>query len=143
MLPSYILFDDIKPFEYVFFEGLAKALPRLRTLEIINQLEQQEKTTSKKINLAFPDLSVLILYNIHIDYAQLFLCQINLPSLIEFAINKDIMFNIIEQNQQKARDNCSTVGTILTTEPCYQSINIIRNFFPLAHYVKHSTEWKK
>ncbi|CAF5135205.1 unnamed protein product, partial [Rotaria magnacalcarata] len=35
-----LLFDDAKPFETIFFERMARALPRLRTLEIINQLEQ-------------------------------------------------------------------------------------------------------
>jgi hypothetical protein len=45
-----LLFDDIEPFESVFFERVAQALPRLRTLEIINLLEQREKTTSNKHN---------------------------------------------------------------------------------------------
>ncbi|CAF2825535.1 unnamed protein product [Rotaria sp. Silwood2] len=137
-----LLFDDIKPFESVFFERVARALPRLRTLEIINQLEQQEKTTTKKINIDFAHLTVLILYDIHMDYAQQFLCQIYLPSLIELAINKDILLTIIDQNQQQARDNCSRVGRVLTSKPSYESIDIIRNFFPRAHYVKHSCEVK-
>jgi hypothetical protein len=111
-----LLFDDVKPFESIFFERLARALPRLRTLEI--------------------------LYDIHMDYAQQFLCQINLPSLIELAVNRDILFRINDQNQQQARDNCSRVGTILTSEPCFQLINHIRKFFPLAYYVKHLKESK-
>ncbi|CAF2790156.1 unnamed protein product [Rotaria sp. Silwood2] len=35
-----LLFDDVKPFESIFFERVTQALPRLKTLEIINQLEQ-------------------------------------------------------------------------------------------------------
>ena len=31
-----LLFDDVKPFESVFFEQVAQALPQLRTLQIIN-----------------------------------------------------------------------------------------------------------
>ncbi|CAF4919924.1 unnamed protein product, partial [Rotaria sp. Silwood2] len=81
-----LLFDDIKPFESVFFERVARALPRLRTLEIINQLEQQEKTTTKKINIDFAHLTVLILYDIHMDYAQQFLCQIYLPTLEQLSL---------------------------------------------------------
>ncbi|CAF2749896.1 unnamed protein product [Rotaria sp. Silwood2] len=138
-----LLFDDIKPFESVFFERVAQTLPRLRTLEIINQLEQQEKTTVKKISIDFAHLAVLILYDIHMDYAQQFLCQIHLPSLIELAINKDILLTIIDENQQQARDNCSRVGTIRTSKPSYESIDIIENFFPLAYYVKHSNEGKQ
>ncbi|CAF1100941.1 unnamed protein product [Rotaria sordida] len=135
-----LLFDDVKPFESIFFERVARALPQLRTLEIFNQLEQQEKTTAKKISIDFTHLAVLILYDIHIDYAQQFLCQIHLPSLIELVINKDILLTIIDENQQQARDNCSRVGTIRTSKPSYESIDIIENFFPLAYYVKHPNE---
>jgi hypothetical protein len=137
-----LLFDDVKPFESLFFERVARALPQLRTLEIINQLEQREKTTTKKNNIDFAHLAVLILYDIHMDYAQQFLCQIHLCSLIELAINKDILLTIIDQNQQQARDNCSRVGRILTSKPSFDSIHAIRNFFPLAYYVKHSEELK-
>jgi hypothetical protein len=50
---------------------LARALPRLRTLEIINRIEQQEKSVLvMKTNIDFSRLSVLILYDIHIDYAE-------------------------------------------------------------------------
>ena len=140
---TLLLFDDVKPFENIFFERVSRALPRLRTLEIINQLEQQEKPTIQKIHIDFGHLAVLILYDIHISYAQQFLCQIDLPSLIELAINKEILLTIINQNQQQARDNCSRVGTILTSEPSFESIDIIRNFFPQACYFKHSEEYRK
>jgi hypothetical protein len=76
------------------------------------------------------------------DYAQQFVCQIHLPSTTELAINKDALLTIIDQNQQQARDNCSRGGRILTSEPSYESLDIIRNFSPLADYVKHSTESK-
>ncbi|CAF2584827.1 unnamed protein product [Rotaria sp. Silwood2] len=136
-----LLFDDVKPFETIFFERLTRALPRLRTLEIINQLEQQEKSISvMKTNIDFSHLAVLILYDIHIDYAEQLICQIHLPSLIELAINKDILFTIISQNQLQARDNCSRVGTLRTSKPSYESICTIQNFFPLAYYVKHEKE---
>ncbi|CAF4169428.1 unnamed protein product [Rotaria magnacalcarata] len=57
---------------------------------------------------------VLILYYIHIDYVKQLICQINLLSLIEFGIKKDILFTIISQNQQQARDNCSKVEILRT-----------------------------
>jgi len=38
-----LLFDDIKPFESVFFERVARVLPRLRTLKIINDLNNKTK----------------------------------------------------------------------------------------------------
>ncbi|CAF1152008.1 unnamed protein product [Rotaria sp. Silwood1] len=85
---TLLLFDDVKPFKSVFFERVARALPRLQTLEIINQLEQQEKKTENKTNIDFAHLAVLILYGIHMDYAKQFLCQTDLPCLIELAINR-------------------------------------------------------
>ena len=50
MVTILLLFDDVKPFENVFFERVARALPHLKTLEIFNQLEQQEKTTAQQTN---------------------------------------------------------------------------------------------
>ncbi|CAF1097537.1 unnamed protein product [Rotaria sordida] len=112
-VPILLLFHHIKPFENVFcFERVARALARLRTLEIINQLEEQEKMRVIKGNIDFSHLALLILYDIHMDYAQQFLCQIGLPSLIELGINKYILLTIIGQNQEQARDNCSRVGII-------------------------------
>ncbi len=135
-----LLFDDVKPFESVFFQRVSQTLLQLKTLEIINQLEQHDKITASKINIHFPHLAVLILYDIHLDYAQLFLCQLQLSSLTELAMNKDILFTIIAQNQQQARENCSRVGRVQTSKPSYESIDIIQDFFPLAAYVKHSKE---
>ena len=85
-----------------------------------------------KTNIDFPHLAVLILYDIHIDYAEQLICQINLPSLIELAIDKDILFTIISQNQQQARDNCSRVEILRTSKPCCESIYTTRNFSLLA-----------
>jgi hypothetical protein len=134
---NLLLFDDVEPFESVFFQRVAQALPRLRTLEIINQLEQREKTIATHTNIDFHHLAVLILYDIHLDYAEQFLSQIHLPSLIELYTDKEILFKIIAQNQQQARDNCSRVGIIRTSTPSYQSIDTIQNFFPRAYYMKH------
>ncbi|CAF1393948.1 unnamed protein product [Rotaria magnacalcarata] len=130
-----------EPFETILFERMSRALPRLRTLEIIDQFEQQENSVSlMKTNIDFPHLAVLILYYIHIDYVKQLICQINLLSLIEFGIKKDILFTIISQNQQQARDNCSKVEILRTSKPSYESIYTIRNFSPLAYYVKHEEE---
>ena len=137
---TLLLFDDVKPFESIFFERLARTLFQLRILEIINQLEPHEKIKSSKININFPHLAVLILYDIHYDYAEQFLCELRLASLVELAINKNILFEIIAQNHPQARENCSKIGTIRTSEPSYQSIDIIRDFCPLADYCKYPEE---
>jgi hypothetical protein len=137
-----LLFDDVQPFESIFFERVARTLFQLKTLEIINQLEQREKENVSKIHIHFPHSVVLILYDIHLDYAEQFLCQIHLSSLIELAINKDILFTIIAQNHQQERQSCSKVATIQTSKLSYESIDIVRDFFPLAYYVKHVKEYK-
>ena len=93
-----------------------------------------------RTNIDFPHLAVLTLYDIHIDYDKQLICQINLPSLIELAINKDILFTIISENRQHTRDNCSRVEILRSSKPSYESIYTIRNFSPLAYYVKHKEE---
>jgi len=138
MVTMLLLFDDVKPFENLFFVRIARALPHLRTLEVFNELEQQEKTTVTTNNLEFPHLSALILFEIHIDYAEQFLCRTHLPCLVELAIHKDILLTIIAQDQQQARDNCSKVENLLTSKKAYNSIDAILNFFPLVRPLKTS-----
>jgi len=137
MVTILLLFDDIKPFESLFFECLAQALPNLRTLEIFNRLEQQEKITTSTNNLKFPHLATLILFDIHINYAEQLLSQTYLPCLNELAIDNDILLAIIDQDQHQTRDNCSRVERLLTSKPLYNSLNPIRNYFPPDSYVQH------
>jgi hypothetical protein len=63
MVTNLLLFDDVQPFESIFFARLTRALPRLKTLEIINKCEQQEETAMTTTNnLEFVNLSTLILF---------------------------------------------------------------------------------
>ncbi|CAF5090427.1 unnamed protein product, partial [Rotaria sp. Silwood1] len=66
---QFPLFDDVKPFEILFFARISRALPHLKTLELFNELEQQDKTTN---NIEFTHLSTLILFDIHMEYAEQF-----------------------------------------------------------------------
>jgi len=68
--------------------------------------------TATKTSIHFPHLAVLILYDIHMDYVEQFLCRTHLPSLIELAINKDIFFTIISQNQPVADLGGGALGAI-------------------------------
>ncbi len=54
--------------------SLLKALPRLRTLEISNQLEQEEQTKTIRNSLEFSHLSAHILQKIHMNYGEQLLC---------------------------------------------------------------------
>ncbi|CAF2463930.1 unnamed protein product [Rotaria sp. Silwood2] len=134
MVTMLLLFDDVKPFENLFFARIARALPYLRTLKVFNELKQQEKITVTTNNLEFAHLTTLTLFDIHMDYAEQFLYRTYLPCLIELAIDKDILLAIIAQDQQQARDNCSKVERVVTSEKFDDSLDAVRNFFPLAFF---------
>lgn len=137
MVTVLLLFDDIEPFESVFFQCLAQALPYLKTLEIINQLEQQEKISISTNNLQFPHLTTLILFDIHINYAEELLTRTSLPCLKELAIDNDILLAFVAQDEDQARENCSRVERLLTSEPFYHPLNIIKNYFQPHVYERH------
>jgi hypothetical protein len=54
---------------------VSQALPRLRTLEIFNEIGQQEKIKTTLNHLEFAYLTTLVLSNIHMDYAEQFRCR--------------------------------------------------------------------
>jgi hypothetical protein len=124
-----LLFDDIKSFENVFLERVTQALPRLRTLDISNQLEQEEKkTTTNSIELSH--LSTLILHKIHMDYGEQLLCRSHLPYLVELVIRNDVLLTIIDQDNQQAKNNCSNVETLFIVEPWIELTSVHLKFFP-------------
>jgi hypothetical protein len=126
-----LLFDDIKPFENVFFEQVARALPRLKTLNVFNELEQQEKTKITTNFIEFHRLSALILHHIHLDYAEQLLYRSHLPCLLELIIRHDALVAIIADNNEQARDNCVKVERLIIVEPRIKPTSAHLNFFPL------------
>ncbi|CAF2020367.1 unnamed protein product [Rotaria magnacalcarata] len=130
MVTMLLLFDNVKPFEKLFFARIDRDLPYLKTFELFNELKQQERTTVTINNIEFARLSTLILFDIHMDYAEQFLTRSHLSCLIELPINKDPLLTIIAQNQQQARDNCSKVENLQTSETYCDSVDVVRNFFP-------------
>ncbi len=134
MVTMLLPFDDVKPFENLVFARIARAPPNLKTLEVFNKLEQLEKGTITTNNPEFGHLSALILLDIHMDYAEQFLCRSRLPCLTELAIHKQVLLTIVAHNSQQARDNCSKVENLLTSKKWCDSIDAIRNFFPLVSH---------
>jgi len=128
-----LLFDDVKPFENVFFERVTRALPRLQTLEISNQLEQEEKTKTTTNPIEFSHLSTLILHQIHMDYGEQLLCRARLPHLVELVICNDVLSTIIDQDNQQARDNCSNVETLFIVQPEIELTSVHLQSFPKFH----------
>ncbi|CAF2974481.1 unnamed protein product [Rotaria sp. Silwood2] len=135
-----LLFDDVKPFESVFFERVTQALPSLRTLEVSNELKQQEKSAN---SLVFARLATLILYNVHMNYAEQLLCRARLPCLIELAIRNDLLLAMVAGDNQQARYNCSKVETLRTSELPSDPTDSIQNFFPLDSCFKYSKKEQK
>ncbi|CAF1433754.1 unnamed protein product [Rotaria sordida] len=127
---TLLLFDDIKPFEHNFFERVTQALPHLKTLNVFNLLEQEEtKNTATKL-IVFSHLVALILHDIHMDYAEQFLCRSHLPRLIELFIRNDALLLIIANNDQQAKNNCANVERLRIVEPWIEPTNAHLNFFP-------------
>jgi hypothetical protein len=123
-----ILYDDIAPFEHVFFQRITQVLPRLKVLEVFNLL-QQEKTPATNNSIEFRYLTTLILHDVHADYVEQFLCRSYLPCLIELVIRNDLLVKIIEQKQQQIKNNCSKIETLITLEPWIYPLRY-RKFFP-------------
>jgi hypothetical protein len=134
-----LLFDDVKPFESMFFKRVARALPHLGTLEVFNQLEQQEKTTTVTNDLELTHLTTLILQDIHVDYAEELLCRTRLPRLVELVIRYEPLLTITTQDQQQTRVNCSKVEILRYIMPPDGQTDAVRNLFPLVSFLKSST----
>jgi hypothetical protein len=131
---TLLLYDDVQPFEHVFFDRLAQTLPHLRTLEILNVLEQRKQTQSTTVNITFPRLMTLLLHDIHIDYADGMLSRCRLPCLVELVIRNEPLLAVISRDQGQTRDNCSHVRILRRPPSDIQTTNTLRTFFPLPTF---------
>ncbi|CAF0823531.1 unnamed protein product [Adineta steineri] len=130
---TLLLFDDVQPFEDAFFGVIAQALPYLKSLEVINRLEQREKIKTTTNFIEFTQLVTLILSDIHIDYAEQLLYRTHLPHLVELFIHYEPLLAIITEDQQQARVNCSKIELIRILESPDDdddALKYILNFFP-------------
>ena len=122
---------------------MIKILKRLILVIDTQQLLQCKKMKFRNAwprRIVFNQLAVLILYDIHMDYAEQLLYQINQSSLIELVLDTDILWKIIAENNEQARKNCSRVGTLHTFIPSDESNDLISNFFPLARHINRTTK---
>ncbi|CAF4673577.1 unnamed protein product [Rotaria sp. Silwood2] len=130
MVTMLLLFDDVQLFESDFFIRVSRALPHLRTLEISNHLEQEEKTKTITDSIEYSHLSTLILHKIHIDYGEQLLCRTHLPHLVKLVIRNDVLLTIIDQDNQQARNNCLNVETLFIVESWIKPTSVQLKFFP-------------
>ncbi len=87
----------------IFLDSFFRALPHLKSLEVFNRPEQEEKTMITTNLIEFPHLATLILHDIHMDYAEQFLCRTHLPCLVELLIHCETLSTIIAQHPEEAR----------------------------------------
>jgi hypothetical protein len=130
---TIILFDDINPFENTFFRLVSQALPRLKSLEVFNRLEQQETTTITTNLVEFSYVTTLILYDIHLDYAKQLLCRTHLPRLVELQIHCEPLTTIVTQHPEEARNNCSKIEFIRFVDSPPEPKDYLLSFFPNLH----------
>ncbi|CAF3201995.1 unnamed protein product [Rotaria sp. Silwood2] len=130
---TILLFDDVKPFEYNFFRLVSRALPHLKSLEVFNRLEQEEKTMITTNLIEFPHLATLILDDIHMDYTKQFLCRTHLPCLVELLIHYEPLSTIIAQHPEEARNNCSKIEFLYFVDVSTDPTDPLLNFFPTLH----------
>ena len=133
-LTILLLFDDIKPFEHQFFQRLAQSLPRLKTLDIFNELEQEATNNSTRQTLIeFPHLTALILHNIHLDYVEQLLHRSSLPNLTELIIRHDAFLLLLDKNDEQSRKNCTNIETLWIVQPWIQPTIDQLTLFPLIY----------
>jgi len=124
-----LLFDDIKSFENIFFEDVTGVLPRLRILEISNQLKQEERTKTTN-PIQFSHLFTFILDKIPMDYGEQLLCRSDPPDLVELVIDNDVLSIIINENNEQAIKNWSKVERLFIVEGWIEPTAFHFNFFP-------------
>ena len=135
---ALLLFDDREPFESGFFERVARTLPRLKTLDIFNYLEQGESEKIARNLIEFPRLTTLILHNIHVHYAEQLLYRSHLPCLFQLIIRNDSLLSIINDNNRQAKINCAKVENLQIIEPRIKPSEIHFDFFPSLSVLRNS-----
>ncbi|CAF0937291.1 unnamed protein product [Adineta steineri] len=123
---TYLLIQDITPFEHEFFMRIARSFPLLKHLCIRNRESQKldglMSFSSDKYQLhsiiEYPHLTILDVRFGHADYVEQFLNETKtcVPCLTEFEVCVDHLKAITKDfTREKTRRNCSKVKKIHTT----------------------------
>ena len=119
------IFDLFRSFEHTFFAKISFSFPMLSQLTVSNTIERIEKpswtwTKSKKSSIIeYPHLTELDLDDVHIDYVEQFLSNLNtsLPSLNKLYIKYQDLVTITNNfTRNTTRVNCSRLKTIIFDE---------------------------
>ncbi|CAF3502637.1 unnamed protein product, partial [Rotaria sp. Silwood2] len=116
---------DVRPFEHVYFNWIARAFPLLKYLTIDNIIPQEHKAEIEPVNvnqssiIYFPRLMTITLTNAHIDYVHQFLRNINshVPCFSSLEINyKQLVIATNNFTSDLTRVNCVQLKKLLIGE---------------------------
>ncbi len=135
----YLSMLDIHPFEHEFLYFITQAFPSMTRLRLANmkpQLHKQKHWQSDDENssiVIYPNLRILDLSDVHIDYVEEFLHDYNsrLPCLKQLQVKYE-QLAIVTNNftNDKTRENCSHLKLIHIDDVTVYSKNFY-SYFPL------------
>ncbi|CAF0836722.1 unnamed protein product [Adineta steineri] len=121
---TYLLIQDIFPFEHEFFMRITRSFPLLKHLCIRNQQAQKldgrvtfsSDNCQLHSNIEYPHLTILDVKFSHIDYAEQFLNETKtfVPCLTEFVFSFDDDLKAVTKDftREETRRNCAKPNNI-------------------------------
>ena len=134
---SLYVIDAMCPFEHEFFQRINRSFPLLRSLTVINLLEQkrsQECLDAEQVSsiVEYPYLTELDLEDAHINYVEQFLIEtrISLPRLDYLRVEYEHLTRVTENFTNNAtRLNCAKVKRLITEVTMVHSKEVY-SYFP-------------
>jgi hypothetical protein len=140
---TYLLVQDIGPFEHEFFMRIARSFPLLKHLCIWNTESQvlDGRMTFSSDNcqlhsiIEYPHLTILDVQYAHSDYVEQFLNETKtfIPCLTKFAVFVDHLKAVTKDfTREETRRNCAKVKTIFTIDILVHSEDLCLYFPSLS-----------
>jgi hypothetical protein len=129
---EYLSMSDIRPFEYQFFELIAKDFPSLKQL-VIGNIEPQKNKQYPSTLITFPHLILLNLVNAHMDYIKQFLFDkiTHLPCLLDLCITYESLTTVTKNFTNDAtRLYCRKLKALHIDKP-FVPPEHFHSYFPL------------
>ena len=134
---SLYVMDATCPFEHEFFQRINRSFPFLRSLTIINQLEQERSEqclNAEQVSsiVEYSHLTELDLEYAHINYVEQFLIdtRISLPRLNSLRVEYEHLTRVTENfTNNTTRLNCAKVKRLITEVTMVHSKDVY-SYFP-------------
>ncbi|CAF1593729.1 unnamed protein product, partial [Adineta steineri] len=125
---TYLLIEDIMPFEHEFFMRIARSFPLLKHLFIRNKASQKldglmtfsSDNCQFQSIIEYPHLTILDVRFAHRDYVEQFLIETKtlVPCLTELEVFVNHLKAVTEDfTRKETRRNCAKVTKITSTNP--------------------------